>query len=272
MTTLVQNLISVVILVVLEFFSVISTEELTWKLIKVWIPVNLIFIGMLVTGMYRYALLDTIYIIRQNFKCVIHSQKWFVWFSWNIVGLTFLFPPFLSVIFQFEVHKCCHGDDIKEHDKYFNSYGGDICFQEGSEQTGLGCLMYDGTSFLLGMPFIFFQALALISLLSWFKSVTTEPTRANADLGVVSLCFSLQIVSAVCGGMTDLSFHLVGYTWQILNCFLTAAYSVSSFCADSVTHMHKDASLVFIQIYMIWPILLWGIWSLQVVLSIRIRL
>lgn len=78
MTTLVQNLISVVILVVLEFFSVISTEELTWKLIKVWIPVNLIFIGMLVTGMYRYALLDTIYIIRQNFKCVIHSQKWFV--------------------------------------------------------------------------------------------------------------------------------------------------------------------------------------------------
>jgi hypothetical protein len=78
MTTLVQNLISVVILVVLEFFSVISTEELTWKLIKVWIPVNLIFIGMLVTGMYRYALFGAIYIMRQNFKCVIHSLMLFV--------------------------------------------------------------------------------------------------------------------------------------------------------------------------------------------------
>jgi GDP-mannose transporter len=43
----------VVILLALELFSVISTEQLTWKLIKVWIPVNLIFVGMLVTGMYR---------------------------------------------------------------------------------------------------------------------------------------------------------------------------------------------------------------------------
>ena len=59
----VQNLISVVILVALEFFAVISTEELTWKLIKVWIPVNLIFVGMLVTGMYRCILL----------KCALHS-------------------------------------------------------------------------------------------------------------------------------------------------------------------------------------------------------
>jgi len=37
----------------------------------------------------------------------------------------------------------------------------------------------------------------------------------------------LMIVSAVCGGITDLSFHLIGYTWQILNCFLTAGYSLT---------------------------------------------
>ncbi|KAI3930060.1 hypothetical protein MKW92_014920 [Papaver armeniacum] len=35
-----------------ETFGLVSTEKLTWKLIKVWIPVNIIFIGMLVTGMY----------------------------------------------------------------------------------------------------------------------------------------------------------------------------------------------------------------------------
>jgi GDP-mannose transporter len=60
----VQNLVAVIILLILELFHVISTEKLTWKLIKVWIPVNLIFIGMLITGMYRFVLpltlLDTL--------------------------------------------------------------------------------------------------------------------------------------------------------------------------------------------------------------------
>lgn len=36
----------------------------------------------------------------------------------------------------------------------------------------------------------------------------------------------LQIISAVSGGITDLSFDAVGYAWQIINCFLTAGYSV----------------------------------------------
>lgn len=37
---------------------------------------------------------------------------------------------------------------------------------------------------------------------------------------------ALQIISAVSGGITDLSFNAVGYAWQIVNCILTAAYSV----------------------------------------------
>jgi GDP-mannose transporter len=37
----------------------------------------------------------------------------------------------------------------------------------------------------------------------------------------------LMIISAVSGGITDLSFNAVGYAWQIANCFLTASYSVS---------------------------------------------
>ncbi|MCL7031333.1 hypothetical protein MKW94_012889 [Papaver nudicaule] len=36
-----------------------------------------------------------------------------------------------------------------------------------------------------------------------------------------------SIVSAVSGGVTDISFHAVGYMWQILNCFLTASYSLT---------------------------------------------
>lgn len=45
---------------------------------------------------------------------------------------------------QFEVHKRRNGDNIKEHDKYYNGYRRDICFQEGSEQEGLGCTVSDG--------------------------------------------------------------------------------------------------------------------------------
>ena len=40
------------------------------------------------------------------------------------------------------------------------------------------------------------------------------------------MCHLLQIISAVTGGITDLSFDATGYTWQILNCILTAGYSV----------------------------------------------
>ncbi|THG10877.1 hypothetical protein TEA_025812 [Camellia sinensis var. sinensis] len=36
----------------------------------------------------------------------------------------------------------------------------------------------------------------------------------------------LMIVSAISGGITDISFHAVGYAWQLANCFLTASYSL----------------------------------------------
>lgn len=39
---------------------------------------------------------------------------------------------------------------------------------------------------------------------------------------------NIQIISAISGGITDLTFNAVGYTWQTANCFLTASYSVSS--------------------------------------------
>lgn len=48
-------------------------------------------------------------------------------------------------------------------------------------------------------------------------------------MGLTSKCFPfiLQIISAITGGITDLSFNATGYAWQTLNCFLTASYSVS---------------------------------------------
>lgn len=49
-----QNFISVVIVSILSSLGLISTEPLTWRLVKVWLPVNVIFVGMLVTSMFRY--------------------------------------------------------------------------------------------------------------------------------------------------------------------------------------------------------------------------
>ncbi|KAK3026300.1 hypothetical protein RJ639_040988 [Escallonia herrerae] len=47
-----QNLISTVLVVILSLCGAVSVEKLNWKLIKVWIPVNVIFVGMLVSGMH----------------------------------------------------------------------------------------------------------------------------------------------------------------------------------------------------------------------------
>lgn len=38
---------------------------------------------------------------------------------------------------------------------------------------------------------------------------------------------ALMIVSAVCGSITDLAFSARGYIWQLVNCAMTASYSLS---------------------------------------------
>ena len=42
----------------------------------------------------------------------------------------------------------------------------------------------------------------------------------------VWLCLILMLMSALFGAYTDAQFHAIGYTWQAINCFLTAAYSL----------------------------------------------
>ncbi|XP_010488861.1 PREDICTED: GDP-mannose transporter GONST1-like [Camelina sativa] len=47
-----QNLVSVIIVVALSLMGLITTEPLTLRLMKVWFPVNVIFVGMLITSMF----------------------------------------------------------------------------------------------------------------------------------------------------------------------------------------------------------------------------
>ncbi|KAL9313856.1 hypothetical protein ACSQ67_019308 [Phaseolus vulgaris] len=126
-----QNLISVVIVSVLSILGLVSTEPLTWRLIKVWLPVNVIFVGMLVTSMFSLKYINVAMVtVLKNVTNVITA-----------LGEMYLFK--------------------KHHE------------------------------------------------------------------GKVWAALFLMIISAITGGITDLSFNSIGYAWQTLNCFLTASYSLT---------------------------------------------
>ncbi|KAL8143519.1 hypothetical protein V2J09_016551 [Rumex salicifolius] len=126
-----QNFISVIVVATLSSFGLISTEPLSWRLIKVWLPVNIIFVGMLITSMFSLKYINVAMVtVLKNFTNVITA-----------VGEMYLFS--------------------KHHD-----------------------------------------------------------SRVWAAL-------FLMIISAISGGVTDISFNAVGYAWQFANCFLTASYSLT---------------------------------------------
>ncbi|XP_006362304.1 GDP-mannose transporter GONST1 isoform X2 [Solanum tuberosum] len=126
-----QNFVSVVVVSSLRVFGIITTEPLTWRLVRVWLPVNVIFVGMLITSMFSLKYINVAMVtVLKNVTNVITA-----------VGEMYLFN--------------------KTHDNK------------------------------------------------------------------VWTALFLMIISAVTGGITDLSFHAIGYTWQIINCFLTASYSLT---------------------------------------------
>ncbi|XP_006659745.1 GDP-mannose transporter GONST1 [Oryza brachyantha] len=143
-----QNIVSVTIVSTLSLSGVIPTEPLTWKLIKVWLPVNIIFVGMLITSMFSLKYINVAMLtILKNVANVITAS-----------GETYFFK--------------------KQHDRQ------------------------------------------------------------------VWISLTLMIISAIAGGITDLSFHAVGYTWQILNCFLTASYSLTlRHVMDSAKQATKSGNL-----------------------------
>ncbi|XP_039115847.1 LOW QUALITY PROTEIN: GDP-mannose transporter GONST2-like [Dioscorea cayenensis subsp. rotundata] len=136
------------IVLAVEFLGAISTKKATWKLVRVWIPVNLIFVGMLVTGMY-------------SLKHI------------NVAMVTIL----------------------KNMTNILTAFGKSIFFKK----------------------------------------------RQN---GKVWVALFLMIVSAVNGGITDLSFGAMGYTWQIMNAFLLTSYSLTlRKVMDTVKRSVKSGSL-----------------------------
>ncbi|KAH9620759.1 hypothetical protein KSS87_007051 [Heliosperma pusillum] len=85
---------------------------------------------------------------------------------------------------------------------------------------------------------VYIEALGLkyinVAMVTVLKNVTNVITavgemylfQKHHDNRVWAALF-LMIISAISGGITDLSFNAVGYTWQVINCFLTASYSLT---------------------------------------------
>ncbi|XP_011624830.1 GDP-mannose transporter GONST2 [Amborella trichopoda] len=126
-----QNLVSVLVVIALSFTGLVSTEKITWKLIRVWTPVNIIFVGMLVTGMYslKYINIAMVTILK------------------NVTNIL----TAIGEIYMFRKHQ-------------------------------------------------------------------------NAKVWAALV---LMIISAISGGITDLTFDGMGYAWQALNCILTASYALT---------------------------------------------
>ncbi len=173
---------------VLGLCRVVSVEKLNWKLIRVWIPVNVIFIGMLVSGMYRYVWTG---IVRYSFmsncldlqrreadpkyeenigeekKSWLNSHHTILYLTyWNVlfnihVQLMFL----VHFCFQFEVHKYSNGDSSEEHDKYSNSNWRIVYISKTSESKSVDCNVFNGkwhtSSNMLSMNSLFLLLLML---------------------------------------------------------------------------------------------------------------
>lgn len=143
-----QNLVSTILVVVLTLFGAVSVEKFNWKLVKLWIPVNLIFIGMLISSMYSL--------------------------------------------------------------KYIN--------------------------------------IAMVTILKNMTNILTAVGelyvfRKRQNRQVWTAMF-LMIISAISAGVTDLSFDARGYAWQILNCILTASYSLTlRRVMDKAKQLTKSGSL-----------------------------
>lgn len=128
---LLQNVMSVLFVLGGNLMGILQTEQMRLDIVKIWLPVNIIFVGMIWTGFFSLKNLG--------------------------VGMVTILKNFTNVIVIFG-------------DKFFF----------GKNHSG-------GVWFTIGLLF----------------------------------------ASVICGASTDIAFNVAGYTWQLLNCFFTAGYSLT---------------------------------------------
>ncbi|CAI5948584.1 unnamed protein product [Closterium sp. NIES-64] len=286
-----QNLVSVTVVLVLVYMGVIATEPLTLRLMTVWLPVNLIFVGMLVTSFFslQYMQVAMVTILKnvtnlitaymqvamvtilKNVTNLItavgemylfrkrHSSKvWALSSSWSApppfplsrVIIDFrgassatpsksgalssswsvppLFPPSSLTSPYCSLMPCSAAPPLSP-----------LTVPSLSAHPGMPhphCAMQHGSTLCRAPPHPLLTLRRQHSQSPSFFSpcALCYPCRLCASLLPMSPGATWQILSAFCGGFTDLAFHPVGYTWQIFNCFFTAAYSYATATSTSL--------------------------------------
>ncbi|GLT81692.1 hypothetical protein SLE2022_001280 [Rubroshorea leprosula] len=143
-----QNLIACLVVAILSLCRAVSVERLNWKLTKVWIPVNVIFVGMLVSSMYslKFINIAMVTILKNVTNIITAVGEWYI-----------------------------------------------------------------------------------------FRK------RQNQKVWIAML---MMMISAFSGGITDLQFNPMRYTWQIMNCVLTAMYSLTlRLVMDRAKQLTRSGSL-----------------------------
>ena len=75
---------------------------------------------------------------------------------------------------------------------------------------------------------------------TWIPALPAPTAQCVCPRAAVWVTLALIAVSAICGAVTDLSFNMAGYLWQIVNCAFTAGYSLSLRGAmDKVTSLNS---------------------------------
>ncbi|KAF2535493.1 hypothetical protein F2Q68_00019888 [Brassica cretica] len=257
-----QNFVSVIIVMALTVMGLITTEPLTLRLIKVWFPVNVIFVGMLITSMFSLKYINVAMVtVLKNVTNVItavgemylfnkhHDNKvWLALFlmiisavsggitdlSFNAVGYAWQIANcFLTASYSLTLRKTM--DTAKQVTQSGNLNEFSMVLLNNTLSLPLGLILsfaFNEIDYLYNTPLLrlpgFWMVMTLSGLLGLAISFTSmwflHQTGATTYRFFPSL---MQIISAVSGGITDLSFNAVGYAWQIANCFLTASYSLT---------------------------------------------
>ena len=100
---------------------------------------------------------------------------------------------------------------------HHNPWGLLVLWENLLEAGGLG-YQYQLSAPLFYVPSVPACIWAALSLVD-----DSPPTRLALQ---VWLSLVLMVASASFGAYTDVRFHLEGYLWQLLNCFLTSAYAL----------------------------------------------
>uniref|UniRef100_A0A0A0LY81 Sugar phosphate transporter domain-containing protein n=1 Tax=Cucumis sativus TaxID=3659 RepID=A0A0A0LY81_CUCSA len=194
-----QNLISSIVIILLGLCRTVSIEKLNWKLIRLWIPVNLIFIGMLVSGMYSLKYINIAMVtILKNVTNILTA-----------IGEVYIFR-------KRQNQKVWTAMFLMRERLFYSLFSANK-YYDGLHLFKRAVLLFPFYLFFHGQK----------SYTGFIPNLYIAEAQCSFGIKRCIVSVIVEIISAISGGVTDLTFDTLGYGWQITNCVLTASYSLT---------------------------------------------